>query len=142
MNIHFELIEQSQMQTILPLFHELDPSIPIHILETRLSDMLKKGYECVGIYDGSRLIGMCGIWELVKYYVGKHIEPDNVYIQPEFQGLGIGKQLEAWLQNFALSRGCVAIELNCYLKNESGRKFWEMSDYQALAMHYQKKLSA
>lgn len=40
-----------------------------------------------------------------------------------YRGLGIGKKLDAWLKNFALSRDCEAIELNCYIKNEKGRNF-------------------
>lgn len=57
-----------------------------------------------------------------------------------YRGLGIGKKLDAWLKNFALSRDCEAIELNCYIKNEKGRNFWEANGYMPIGMHYQKKL--
>ncbi|EQD69526.1 GCN5-related N-acetyltransferase, partial [mine drainage metagenome] len=42
-----------------------------------------QGYQCAGLYDDGRLIGICGLWILTKYYVGKHIEPDNVVIQED-----------------------------------------------------------
>ena len=45
-----------------------------------------------------------------------------------------------WVHNYAKSKGCVASELNCYISNESGRKFWEDEGYQAIGLHYQKKL--
>ena len=102
--------------------------------------MLANGYECAGIYADGALIGICGIWTLVKYYVGKHLEPDNVYLKPDYQGEGIGQQLQVWLENLARSRGCRALELNCYLSNEPGQRFWESVGYTKLGVHYQKKV--
>ena len=141
MDITYTLIEKTNMEIILPLLQALDPSISTTVLQTRLSEMVEKGYECVGIYSGDELIGICGIWTLVKYYVGRHIEPDNVYIKATHRGLGIGKALNAWLRNLALSRGCEAIELNCYIKNEKGINFWASNEYIPIGMHYQKKLA-
>lgn len=140
MEIDFKLIDTEYIEKIIPLLTQLDSSIPDNVLKARLSEMVKQGYECVGIYKEDELIGICGIWTLVKYYVGKHIEPDNVFIKPEYRKLRIGHQLTAWLKEFALSRGCEAIELNCYLNNENGRYFWEANGYVAIGMHYQKKL--
>ena len=140
MDIKFKLIKKDNMDIILPLFYELDSSIPGPVLKARLSEMNEKGYECVGIYHEDDLIGICGLWILIKYYVGRHLEPDNVYIKPEYREQGIGKKLEVWLKKFALSRGCEAIELNCYIKNEKGRNYWEANEYQSIGLHYQKKL--
>ena len=136
----FKLIEQNNIEVILPLLEELDPSISKDVLNARLSEMVKIGYECVGIYCKDELIGICGIWTLVKYYIGKHIEPDNVYIKTKYRGLGVGKKLDVWLKTFAVSSGCETIELNCYIKNEKGRDYWESNDYTSISIHYQKKL--
>jgi len=140
MEPEFKLIKKNNIEVILPLLEELDLSISKTVLKARLSEMVNIGYECVGIYDRGELIGICGIWTLVKYYIGKHIEPDNVYLKTRYRGLGIGKKLDSWLKNFALSRGCEAIELNCYIKNEQGRDYWESNDYSSIGIHYQKKL--
>jgi GNAT superfamily N-acetyltransferase len=136
----FKLINKHDIEDILPLLEECDPSISIAVLKARLSEMVDIGYECVGIYDKNKLIGLCGIWTLVKYYIVKHLEPDNVYIKAEYRNAGIGKKLDTWLQTLALSRGCRAIELNCYIENESGKHYWESLGYQAIGVHYQKKL--
>ncbi len=139
MTIEFKLIENSQMACIVPLLMELDASIPRETIEARLPMMLERGYECVGIYDGESLIGICGIWTLVKYYVGKHLEPDNVFLRPAYQGKGIGQALQSWLEELAQSRGCEAMELNCYLENRVGRLFWESVGYTQLGIHYRKR---
>jgi GNAT superfamily N-acetyltransferase len=138
--IEFRLIDKSEMGVIVPLLSELDSSIPEAILQARLEEMVTRGYECVGLYADKELIGICGLWTLVKYYVGRHIEPDNVYIKPAFRGLGIGTQLDEWLINFATERGCDAIELNCYVSNETGQRYWEANNYDGIGIHYQKQL--
>ena len=141
MDIKIKLIEKDNIEVILPLFYQLDSSISEPVLRERLLEMIEKGYECVGIYHEDELIGICGLWILIKYYVGRHLEPDNVYVKPEYRDQGIGKKLDTWLKEFALSRGCEAIELNCYLKNEKGREYWESNEYSPIGMHYQKKLN-
>lgn len=129
------------MHTIVPLLMELDAGIPQSTIESRLTLMLEQGYECAGIFAGDQLIGICGIWTLVKYYVGKHLEPDNVYIQPAYRGKGIGVLLQQWLEELATTRQCDAIELNCYVSNTRGCKFWESVGYHRLGVHYQKMLT-
>ncbi len=142
MDVKFKLIEKANIEIILPLLNELDPSIPEEVLSLRLSEMVKSGYECIGIFNERKIIGICGIWTLVKYYIGKHIEPDNVYIRANYRGLGVGRKLDSWLKNLAVSRGCKVIELNCYIKNKKGNEFWEANGYKAIGMHYQKKLES
>ena len=134
------LIPNSNIDSILPLLQELNPKVELLILKARLDDMLQSNYECVGVYDQNKLIGISGLWFLTKYYVGKHVEPDNVYILPEYQGKGIGRLLMNWIFDYARSKGCVASELNCYVNNTSGQKFWLDQGYELIAYHYQKQL--
>jgi GNAT superfamily N-acetyltransferase len=138
--LSFKLIEADNIQSIIPLLVQLDETISEPVLQQRLQQMLEQGYQCVGIYDGEKLVGMSGLWILTKYYVGRHIEPDNVYILPEYRGQGIGQQLMKWIYQFAAENDCVASELNCYVTNEAGRKFWESEGYDPIGIHYQKKL--
>ena len=141
MEPEFRLIDPDRMTTIIPLLLELDPSIPEQLLNERITDMLEIGYECVGIYSADELVGICGIWTLTKYYIGKHLEPDNVYIKPAYRGAGLGGRLDSWLRNLAASRGCTALELNCYINNDAGLKFWEAKGYRRIGIHFQKKLT-
>jgi diamine N-acetyltransferase len=88
------------------------------------------------------MIGLSGLWIITKYYVGKHIEPDNVIIHPDYQGTGTGKLLMQWIYQYAVSQGCVVAELNCYTANHAGQKFWVNEGFNVVAFHYQKKLNA
>lgn len=140
MDFTIRLIEKEEMEVIIPLLHRLNPTISLEILQKRLQEMLGQQYQCVGAYHGDNLIGISGIWILTKYYVGKHIEPDNVFILPEYQGKGVGRQLLEWVFDYAKSKECTASELNCYTANKAGQRFWEKQGYELVAYHYQKQL--
>lgn len=140
MSYKISLIAEEDINSIIPLLVQLNPKISVKILEKRLEEMMQHRYQCVGVFDQNRLIGISGIWTLTKYYVGKHIEPDNVYILPEYRGRGIGKELMEWIFDYAKSIGCLASELNCYTKNKAGQDFWKSQGYEVVAYHYQKQL--
>lgn len=140
MDFDIRLIEKGEMEIIVPLLRQLNPKISFEVLKERLREMLLQQYQCVGAYHGDRLIGISGIWMLTKYYVGKHVEPDNVFILPEYQGKGVGQQLLEWIFSYAKSEGCTASELNCYTGNTAGQRFWEKQGYELVAFHYQKQL--
>lgn len=138
--ITFNFIPEEDIYSIIPFLHILNKNIPEEILKERLDEMIKYNYKCIGIFDEKQLIGICGIWILVKYYVGKHIEPDNVIILPEYRSKNIGKKLMHYIEEYAKNIGCIASELNCYIQNEEGKKFWEQEGYKAIGYHFQKTI--
>jgi len=138
--VDIRLIPSEEIKTIIPLLHVLNSAISDEVLDARLQEMVVQGYRCVGIFDGERLIGCAGLWMLVKYYVGRHLEVDNVIILPEYRGQGIGKRLMQWIYDYARENDCEASELNCYVGNAEGQKFWMNEGYRVIGFHYQKKL--
>lgn len=137
--ITFRFIKNENIHSIIPLLQVLNEKISEEILKSRLDEMIKQNYQCIGIFDKKQLIGICGIWILTKYYVGKHIEPDNVIILSEYQNQNIGKKLMNWIYDYAKKNDCVASELNCYVNNDKAHKFWEKEGYKVIGLHYQKK---
>ena len=133
-------IPTEDLKSILPLAYVLNvEKIPMQVLENRLVEMIPMGYRCIGVYDQQRLVGICGVWVLNKLYAGKHVEPDNVIIDPDYQGRGIGNLMMEFLFNHAKEIGCEGTEVNCYMKNERGKKFWENQGYVTLGYHLIKK---
>lgn len=136
----YKLIDNNQIQTIVPLLQLLNPELSPSTIQDRLTEMCNRGYECLGVYDGKELIGICGLWTLTKIYAGRHLEPDNVFILPQYRNQGIGEQMMAWVAEYAMSKGCIAAELNAYVTNKSGHKFWMNQGYEILGFHFRKKL--
>jgi GNAT superfamily N-acetyltransferase len=140
--IHFQFVEEDEIHSVIPLLKLLNPKLSDELLKQRLDEMLTQGYKCIGIFDGDALIGACGLWILTKYYVGRHIEPDNVVILPEYRSRNIGSQLMEWIDDYARENGCAASEVNCYIGNEKAHKFWKKQGYEVIALHFQKKYEA
>jgi len=138
--ITIELIDAQKINSIIPLLQVLNTTITEETLEQRLGDMINEGYQCIGAFDNKKLIGICGLWVLTKYYVGKHIEPDNMIILPEYQNKDIGSKMMQWIYNYAKDNDCVSSELNCYIDNKPAHKFWEKENYKVIALHFQKDL--
>ncbi|RTL60968.1 MAG: GNAT family N-acetyltransferase [Sphingobacteriales bacterium] len=135
----FELLPREKIADIIPLLQILDDTITEDVLKERLNEMFDRGYICLGVFDGNKLIGISGLWILTKYYVGRHIEPDDVVILPEYRGQGVGEKMMEWIYQFAKEQGCIASELNCYVGNSAGQKFWANEGYRIIGFHYQKK---
>lgn len=132
-------VEEENIESIVPLLRMLDPNIKEEILISRVREMTLQGYLCVGAYDENELIGICGFWLLTKYYIGKHVEPDNLFVLPKYRSRGIGKKLLNWIYKFSVNHDCDASELNCYVKNTIGNEFWLNEGYEVIANHYRKK---
>lgn len=141
-SIEIKLIRNEEIFSIIPLLRVLSNAIPEPTLRERLGEMVSQGYKCAGLYLDGKLVGICGLWILTKYYVGKHIEPDNMIILPEHRSEGFGNQLMAWVYEYAKSQGCIASELNCYLTNERGHTFWENEGYKKIAYHFQRAIES
>jgi GNAT superfamily N-acetyltransferase len=138
MKTEINLIQADKLISIMPLIQRLNPALPKTLFQARLQEMIAQGYQCAGLYLDNRLIGICGIWIITKFYVGKHIEPDNVFILPEYRRLGLGKQLLEWVCEYGKTQNCIASELNCYLTNEAGNIFWEQEGFVKIGYHYQR----
>ena len=102
--------------------------------------MMQNNYQCLGVYDGEKLIGISGLWTLTKLYNGKHLEPDNVVISPEYRNKGIGELMMAWIDAYAKENNYETIELNAYIENTKGVEFWKKIGYHIRGHHFQKEI--
>ena len=95
-------------------------------------------YECVGVFDNQKLIGISGLWYSVRHYVGKSVEPDHVVIDEEYRGNNIGKQFFNWIYEYTKEKGCEAIELNTYTGNRKSHKFYYNEGFEIYGFHFVK----
>jgi len=134
--LRFEFIEPKDILQIMPLLTQLNKKTPPEILEQRLKEMVQQNYKCLGIYHGSALIGICGLWFMTRHYCGRSIEPDHVMIDPAYQGKGIGKKLFEWIFKYAKANEMEASELNSYVNNAGSHKFYFNLGYTIKGFHF------
>ena len=108
-------------ENFLELFNKMDSDKDISILVIELVNTKK----IIGT-------GKCFIEHKFTHGISKVAHIEDVVIDNQFNGKGLGKQIINELINFAKSNNCYKVILNC---NENNIKFYEkcgmkISDYQ------------
>lgn len=139
MNTNFNLINKEDILTILPLLRKANTITPKDILKARVLEMAAyPNYECIGVFDDDKLIGICGLWYSTRHYIGKSVEPDHVIVDENYRGNNIGKQLFKWVYDYTKSKGCEAVELNTYTGNRKSHKFYYNEGFEIYGFHFLK----
>lgn len=141
MELAFNKILKKELDIIIPLLQELgENQIEKTLLRERVSEMFDQNYECFGVYHGEELIGVFGLWFMTRHYAGKSCEPDHVFVKPEYQNKGIGKEIFNFIFEYAQKKGCETAELNSYVHNFKSHKFYMNHGFVIKGYHFLKKL--
>ncbi len=138
MSVHIRWLTTTELPLIAPFLQQLSACGTTH--PGVIEHLQSLPYQVAGLFVNQQLTGICGVWPLYKHYVGKHLELDNVAVLPSFQGQQLGQQLVQWVIAWARQNKYQAIELNCYLANKQGLKFWENQGFKPLGVHMQQLL--
>ena len=139
MNIQFRQIKKDEINIILPLLKILNTTTPHDTLEKRVFEMIELDhYECVGMFDDEKLIGISGLWYTIRHYVVKSVEPDHVIIDETYRGKGLGNKFFNWIYEYTKEKGNEAIELNTYTGNRKSHKFYCNEGFEIYGFHFVK----
>ena len=138
-NFIIRLLEEKEMVQMFPLIEILNEKMSYELFSERLKLIIDtNNYQCVGIFDDKNLVACAGLWQLAKFYIGKHLEVDNVAVLAEYQNYGLGTALMTWVEDYAQQQNCVAVELNAYIANEKAHKFYFNRNYKIMGFHFRK----
>ncbi len=134
------LLANDEMNELYPVIEELNPGIKKDLFESRLKEMQANKFNCIAVWHNQKIVACCGFWILIKFYNGRHVEPDNVGVLATYRNFGLGKTMMDFLHEHAKSLGCTYSELNAYVSNHKAHKFYFKDDYKILGFHFQKTL--
>lgn len=141
-SIRFQIIPASEITTIVPLLKQLGSSdVSDEVLTGRLIEMASQNYECIGMFDGEKLMGVCGMWFQTRHYAGKSCEIDHVIIDEGYRGKGIGNLLMVFVYDYAGKKGCEWVELNTFVDNFPSHKFYYNQGFVAKGYHFVKDIN-
>ena len=137
----FKIIKKSDINSIIPLVQKFtDNKFSDVVLEQRFSEMVNQNYECAGLYDQDKLIGVSGMWFCTRHYSGRSVEVDHVYIDDNYRGKGLGKLFFKWIYDYVKQKGYETMELNTYVQNNPSHKFYYNEGFDILGYHFVKTL--
>jgi GNAT superfamily N-acetyltransferase len=134
------LMANEDMPALYPLIEELNPGMQRSLFEERLIEMQANRFNCIGLWLDNKLVACCGFWILIKFYNGRHVEPDNVAVLTDYRNFGLGQIMMDFLHEHTRQLGCSFSELNAYLANNKAHKFYFKDDYKILGFHFRKVL--
>ncbi len=141
MNFDFKFLTIEHIDLIVDMVFTLDhEKISKSVLRKRFKEMFTQNYECVGIYNNTNLVGVCGLWYMTRHYSGKSVEIDHFIINEDLRGNGIGKKLFTWLNNYLKTKDVETMELNTYTGNTASHKFYYNEGFKILGFHFLKTL--
>lgn len=142
MQLSFRILENNELDNIIPLVAIMNEhKISDEVLTQRFNEMKTQNYKCIGIFDGTALIGCCGLWFMTRHYAGRSIEVDHVFVKETYRKKGIGKQLFKWLDVYCKENQVETVELNTYVQNHPSHKFYYNEGFKILGYHFLKKIS-
>lgn len=140
--ITIRIIGNDEILTIVPLLQKLENfSIPEELIRERLPEMVTQNYECAGVYDAEKLIGICGLCFQTRHYAGRTIETEHVIIDEAYRNRGLGKRLMEFVYNYAREKSCNWVELNSYVNNFPSHKFYYNEGFVGKGFHFVKILN-
>jgi GNAT superfamily N-acetyltransferase len=140
-NIAVREIGLEMHSDILKLSKILNPKIDETLLAQRINKMLNYvNYFSFGVFKDNVLVGISGGWLTERLYSGKQLEVDHFVLDPNFRSLGLGSILLRYIETWAKNQECITLELNAYVGNSRGHKFYFQNGYKILGFHFQKNL--
>jgi GNAT superfamily N-acetyltransferase len=138
--IEFHFIPQEERHLLIPIFRRIHPTLPEKELELILLEMYTLGYQCMAVLDGYEVIGVAGIWISSRLYVGKYLEYDHLFLLPQYRHQGIGTALIDFVNDYAQSQSCKAVELSCDIAYPENKAFWKKMGFRVIGQRFQKRL--
>lgn len=140
-NLKLTFLTDKNIIEIAKLGQQLNPKLSIEKIESYLSEMFSfSNYNCFGLYQNEKLIGVSSGWTTIRLYCGKQLELDNVIIDNQLQSKGLGTYFFKLIENWAKQQSFDTIELNTYVQNSKSHKFYFNKGFDIIGYHFQKKL--
>jgi GNAT superfamily N-acetyltransferase len=136
-----ELKGKAEFQSMFPLIKTLNKDMSKARFNALLKEMLPLGYRCVGAYEGTKLVGLCGFWVGYRFWCVKYIDLDNVVVDPTIRSKGIGRKMVAWVEKEGKKLGCSIAGLDSYTTAYSAHRFYFREGYSILGYHFTKRLA-
>ena len=136
--IEIRTLTDSDLAGAARLLGILNPKVPQPVIESRLSTLLGEhpDYQIAGAFADARLVGICGGGIFTKVWCGKCLEIENLVVDPEARGRGIGARLIAHFLEVARGRGCDVLTLDSYAHNRESHRLYERHGFEPWSIHF------
>lgn len=134
-------LKGAEVERVLPLMRELRPHLDEEsFLRLYKEAKLRDDYKLVGLVHNDFCVALMGYRILFDFVHGKHLYIDDLVVEKDLRGQGLGKQLLDHALAEAAREECQGLRLCTGIENHSAVKFYEREGWQARALAFKIKL--
>lgn len=126
----------TQISACYPIMRELRP----HITETeflpRIRQQQASGYLLAYLEDKGAVVAVAGFRLGLNLAWGKFLYVDDLVTLSANRSCGYGKQMLAWLHNYAAEQGCAQLHLDSGLQRETAHRFYLREGIDKAGYHF------
>lgn len=116
---------------------QINKHTDLDIIKDRVTEALKlDSYKVVGLFEKDKLVGVIGLWYMIRHYSGRSVEIDHFVIDSKYQKLGLGTFLLKKIIEIIKSENQEAVELNAYIQKSQAHKFYLNHGFEIKGFHH------
>lgn len=124
-----ELLTDTELLTIYPLLHQLNPDISEERFRRLLPEVRAGGYRCIGAFDEDELVAIAGFRITARFWCGRYIDFDNVIVAEQYRNSKLGQMLVDWVEEEGRRAGCDNSLVEVYARSHAAHRFYFRKGY-------------
>lgn len=125
--IQIRPLENHELAMAFPIVRQLRTHLSFDVFSARYQRQRDNGYQLIGLFDGSVLIGVLGMRPVETLSRGPHLHVDDLVVDQGSRGLDYGKKLLSFAESYAKENHLNAVFLD---SRQEVISFYEHLGYQ------------
>lgn len=118
------------------VLRELRPSIVRERFLDDLARMAREGFQLVALWEGDAVRAVAGVRHMEMFSTGPIVYVDDLVTAQAHRSRGYGKQLLAFLKQYAASLGAHYLELDSGTRRVEAHRFYRREGLEEVALHF------
>ncbi len=123
-----------------PVMRELRPQLVESKFISRVRSQEKTGYRLVFVKQPEGLVAVAGFRVGESLSGGHFLYVDDLVTLPAHRSKGYGAKLLAWLEEYAVKKGCQQMHLDSGMQRKEAHRFYEREGMAMAGLHFVKNL--
>lgn len=129
-------LSTGELERIVPFLQRLYPDIDAMTLMSRIDEIARKNWACLGVFEDTTLVAISGYWINTRLYCGKYLYVDHFIVDEDRRSSGLGERLLRQLREIAREEKCGQVCLDTFIGNANAQKFWFKHGFRIVGFHF------
>lgn len=130
-----------EMLLAYPLVNQMYCDMSLDSYRSYIAEMSQaNNFKMLSIYDGDKMVGVCGYWVLLMLYCGRYIQMSNLVVDKNCRNQGIGSKIMRHIEKIGRDLECKKFILDSYSENKKSHSLYYRENFHIRGFHFMKDL--